>query len=148
MRGVTLEEISAATRISIRFLEAIESEALSKLPGGIFTRSFVRSYARFLGLDEERVLTDCQLAGRQKPEVDIHRIAANRAQPERRGFADAGDRTCGSSGAAGRRLCAFPPFAPRPGAACERTHRGSAERPCGYNDQSGRKLFDRRKPTC
>jgi cytoskeleton protein RodZ len=79
MRGVTLEEISAATRISIRFLEAIEGEELSKLPGGIFTRSFVRTYARYLGLDEERVLTDCQLAGRQKPEVDIRRIAANRA---------------------------------------------------------------------
>ena len=80
LRGVTLEEISAATRISIRFLEAIESEELSKLPGGIFTRSFVRTYARFLGLDEERVLTDCQLAGRQKPEVDIRRITANRAR--------------------------------------------------------------------
>ncbi len=80
MRGVSLEEISAATRISIRFLEAIEGEELSKLPGGIFTRSFVRTYARFLGLDEERVLTDCQLAGRQKPEVDIRRIAAKRAR--------------------------------------------------------------------
>jgi cytoskeleton protein RodZ len=80
LRGVSLEEISAATRISIRFLEAIEGEELSKLPGGIFTRSFVRTYARFLGLDEERVLTDCQLAGRQKPEVDIRRIAANRAR--------------------------------------------------------------------
>jgi len=79
MRGVTLEEISAATRISIRFLEAIESEELSKLPGGIFTRSFVRTYARFLGLDEERVLTDCQLTGRQRPEVDIRRITSNRA---------------------------------------------------------------------
>ena len=64
MRGVTLEEISAATRISIRFLEAIENEELSKLPGGIFTRSFVRTYARYLGLDEERVLADCQLAGK------------------------------------------------------------------------------------
>ena len=82
LRSVTLEEISAATRISIRFLEAIESEELSKLPGGIFTRSFVRTYARYLGLDEERVLTDCQLAGRQKPEVDIHRIAANRARQD------------------------------------------------------------------
>ena len=82
LRGVTLEEISAATRISIRFLEAIESEELSKLPGGIFTRSFVRTYARFLGLDEERVLTDCQLAGRQKPEFDIRRITANRARQD------------------------------------------------------------------
>ena len=82
MRGVSLEEISAATRISIRFLQAIENEELAKLPGGIFTRSFVRTYARYLGLDEERVLADCQLAGKQKPEVDIRRITANRAQPD------------------------------------------------------------------
>jgi cytoskeletal protein RodZ len=81
MRGVSLEEISVATKISIRFLQAIENEELSKLPGGIFTRSFVRTYARYLGLDEERVLADCQLAGQQKPEVDIRRIPANRARP-------------------------------------------------------------------
>jgi cytoskeletal protein RodZ len=81
MRGVSLEEISTATKISIRFLQAIENEELSKLPGGIFTRSFVRTYARYLGLDEERVLADCQLAGHQKTEVDIRRIPANRARP-------------------------------------------------------------------
>jgi cytoskeletal protein RodZ len=81
MRGVSLEEISTATKISIRFLQAIENEELSKLPGGIFTRSFVRTYARYLGLDEERALADCQLAGHQKPEVDIRRIPANRARP-------------------------------------------------------------------
>jgi cytoskeleton protein RodZ len=81
MRGVSLEEISAASKISIRFLQAIENEELSKLPGGIFTRSFVRTYARYVGLDEERVLADCQLAGPQKPEVDIRRITASRAQP-------------------------------------------------------------------
>ncbi len=80
MRGVSLEEISIATKISIRFLRAIENEEISKLPGGIFTRSFVRTYARYLGLDEERVLADCQLAGQHKPEVDIHRITANRAR--------------------------------------------------------------------
>jgi cytoskeletal protein RodZ len=79
MRGVSLEEISTATKISIRFLQAIENEELSKLPGGIFTRSFVRTYARYLGLDEEHVLADCQLVGQQKPEVDIRRITANRA---------------------------------------------------------------------
>jgi len=82
MRGVSLAEISASTRISIRFLQAIENEDLSKLPGGIFTRSFVRTYARYLGLDEERVLADCQLAGKQKPEVDIRRISTSRARPD------------------------------------------------------------------
>ena len=81
MRGVSLQEISTATKISIHFLQAIESEELSKLPGGIFRRSFVRTYARYLGLDEEHVLADCQLAGPQKPEVDIHRITANRPRP-------------------------------------------------------------------
>ena len=81
MRGVSLEEISTATKISIRFLQAIESEELSKLPGGIFTRSFVRTYARYLGLDEERVLADCQLAGQQQPDVDIPRITASRPLP-------------------------------------------------------------------
>jgi cytoskeleton protein RodZ len=81
MRGVSLKEISAATKISIRFLQAIENEELAKLPGGIFTRSFVRTYARYLGLDEERVLADCQLADQQKPEVDIRHITANRALP-------------------------------------------------------------------
>lgn len=78
MRGVSLEEMSVATKISIHFLQAIESEELSKLPGGIFRRSFVRTYARYLGLDEEHVLADCQLTGPQKAEVDIHRITANR----------------------------------------------------------------------
>jgi len=78
MRGVSLEEISSATKISIRFLQAIENEELAKLPGGIFTRSFVRTYARYLGLDEERVLADCQLAGKQKQEVDIRRITTSR----------------------------------------------------------------------
>jgi cytoskeletal protein RodZ len=81
MRGVSLEEISTATKISIRFLQAIENEELSKLPGGIFTRSFVRTYARYLGLDEERVLADCQLAGQPKPDVDLPRLAASRAMP-------------------------------------------------------------------
>jgi cytoskeleton protein RodZ len=85
MRGVSLEEISEATKISIRFLQAIESEDMARLPGGIFTRSFVRTYARYLGLDEERVLADCQLAGQERPEVDIRRIVGNRARPQGKG---------------------------------------------------------------
>ena len=52
MRGVTLEEISAATRIATRFLRAIENEEWDQLPGGVFNRGFVRAVARYLGLDE------------------------------------------------------------------------------------------------
>ena len=76
MRGVSLEEISSATKISLRFLDAIEREDFSKLPGGIFSRSFIRSYARYLGLDEERVVAEFQLAAQPQTDFDLHRMAA------------------------------------------------------------------------
>ncbi|MDR3677246.1 MAG: DUF4115 domain-containing protein [Acidobacteriota bacterium] len=78
MRGVSLEEISSATKISMRFLDAIEREDFSKLPGGIFSRSFIRSYARYLGLDEERVVAEFQLAAHPQVEFDLHRMAAGK----------------------------------------------------------------------
>jgi len=62
LREVTREEITAATRISSRFLEALENEEWSKLPGGVFNRGFVRSIARYLGLDEEALLGEYDLA--------------------------------------------------------------------------------------
>ena len=52
-RGMTLEEIAAKTKIGIRLLRAIESEQFEKLPGGLFNKSFVRQYARIVGVDEE-----------------------------------------------------------------------------------------------
>jgi len=58
MRSISLEEISAATKISTRNLRALEEEKFDQLPGGIFNKGFVRSYARFLGIDEERVVGD------------------------------------------------------------------------------------------
>jgi cytoskeleton protein RodZ len=62
LREVTLEEITSATRIGPRFLEALENEDWEKLPGGVFNRGFVRSVARYLGLDEEAFLADYDLA--------------------------------------------------------------------------------------
>ena len=54
-RNLQLEEISNELKISTRFLQAIESDQYDKLPGGIFAKSFVRQYARLLGLDEEDI---------------------------------------------------------------------------------------------
>jgi cytoskeletal protein RodZ len=62
LREVTLKEITSATRIGPRFLEALENEEWEKLPGGVFNRGFVRSVARYLGLDEESFLSDYDLA--------------------------------------------------------------------------------------
>jgi cytoskeleton protein RodZ len=70
MREVTLAELTAGTRIGPRFLEAIENEEWEKLPGGTFTRGFVRSIAQYLGLDEEDLLSEYDLArGVQKTDA-------------------------------------------------------------------------------
>jgi len=74
MRGVTLEEISNATKIGVRALQALEAEEFSKLPGGIFTRSFLRSYARYLGLDEDSVMAEYQIIAPRDPNTDLRRI--------------------------------------------------------------------------
>ena len=57
-RGITLEDISTATKISMRMLHAIESEEFDRLPGGVFNINFVRQYARHIGLDEEEVIAE------------------------------------------------------------------------------------------
>jgi len=57
-RHITLEEISASTKIRMHFLVAIEEEQFDKLPGGIITKGFLRSYARCVGIDDDSVVTD------------------------------------------------------------------------------------------
>ena len=52
-REISLREISEATKINLRMLEAIESNDFKALPGGIFNRNFIRAYAEFIGLDPE-----------------------------------------------------------------------------------------------
>jgi cytoskeletal protein RodZ len=78
LREVTVKEIASATRIAPKFLEALENEDWNKLPGGVFGRGFVRSIARYLGLSEENLLSDYDLArgetaapATQKPEERI-----------------------------------------------------------------------------
>ncbi len=56
IRDVSLEEISASTKISIRLLTALEKSDVSKLPAPVFTRGFIRSYARHLGLDPDEMV--------------------------------------------------------------------------------------------
>ncbi|MBI4441976.1 MAG: DUF4115 domain-containing protein [Acidobacteria bacterium] len=55
-RGISLEEISQQTKISVRLLRVIEEEHFDQLPGGIFNKNFVRQYARYVGLDEETAI--------------------------------------------------------------------------------------------
>jgi cytoskeletal protein RodZ len=56
IRGISLKEIADATKISKRFLEAIERNDHKTLPAPVFTRGFVREYARYLGLNAEEMV--------------------------------------------------------------------------------------------
>jgi cytoskeleton protein RodZ len=57
-KHLTLEQVSRETKISGRMLEAIENEQFERLPGGVFAKSFVRQYARMLGLDEDEMAAE------------------------------------------------------------------------------------------
>jgi len=71
-RGFTLEEVSAATKIGVRSLKALEQEKFDLLPGGIFNKGFVRAYAKHLGLDDEVVVADyLEAAGESSPTPTI-----------------------------------------------------------------------------
>lgn len=68
-RNLGLEQISSELKISSRLLEAIEGEQFDRLPGGVFAKSFVRQYARLLGLDEEELVGQVQQALEPSPGV-------------------------------------------------------------------------------
>ena len=62
LREVSMDELTKATRISARFIEALENEDWAKLPGGVFGHGFVRTIVRYLGLNEEALLGEYDLA--------------------------------------------------------------------------------------
>lgn len=57
-KKMTLDEVATSTKIGTRMLKAIEEDHFDQLPGGIFNKGFVRSYARHLGLNEEQAVAD------------------------------------------------------------------------------------------
>jgi len=59
-RNLEVGTIAGELKISARFLAAIEAEDFAKLPGGVFTKSFIRQYAAFLGLDAEELASQAQ----------------------------------------------------------------------------------------
>ena len=57
-KGVSLRQIAEATKISVSTLEALERNDISRLPGGIFSRGIVRSYAAEIGVDPEQTVRE------------------------------------------------------------------------------------------
>ena len=57
-RGVSLRQIAETTKLSVSALDALERNDISRLPGGIFSRGFVRSYAAEIGVDPEQAVRE------------------------------------------------------------------------------------------
>lgn len=83
IRGISLKEIADATKISKRFLEAIERNDHKTLPAPVFTRGFVREYARYLGLNAEEMVNryNYAAAGDDRIEKSLHLDRLTQPQP-------------------------------------------------------------------
>jgi hypothetical protein len=94
-REVELSAVEAATRIRPRFLRAIENEEWDVLPGGVYTRGFIRTYAAYLGLDGDRLAEDYRrdvegAGGGREPVVEQTPVVATGASGGRRPVSRAG----------------------------------------------------------
>lgn len=76
-RGISLQQIAASTKISVRSLEAIEGGDFRKLPGGIYNTSYIRQYARAIDYDESELLAFYHRTTQPEP---------TRPAPAKRGF--------------------------------------------------------------
>ncbi|MGC1688028.1 MAG: RodZ domain-containing protein [Candidatus Acidiferrales bacterium] len=81
MRGVSLEEIEGATRIKVKYLEALETENWEQLPGGAFNRGFIRTVARYLGMDEDSILAEYTLAKKDSAVAAVRFVSLEKRTP-------------------------------------------------------------------
>ncbi len=66
LRKISLREVSEATKISLRFLDALERNEFSDLPGGVFNKGYVRAYAQYIGVDPEAMVNSYLLEERSQ----------------------------------------------------------------------------------
>jgi cytoskeletal protein RodZ len=83
LRGIGLRDIADSTKISVRFLQALEQDRLDVLPGGLFPRAFLRQYARYLGLDADRLAEDFVMYHRLEAEPEPLAEAPSRKPTKR-----------------------------------------------------------------
>ena len=81
--GLTLDQVARETRIGTRMLEAIEKEEFNLLPGGIFSRGFIRSYVERLGLDPEKAVADYERLSNDRESSAMEGLRVTLEQPEK-----------------------------------------------------------------
>jgi hypothetical protein len=87
-RKIDLSEVEEATKIRVRFLRALENEEWDVLPGDIYVRAFIKTYASYLGLDGERLAEDYRASaegpgGAERPPTRIEPALSARRTPGR-----------------------------------------------------------------
>ena len=85
LREISLREVSEATKIGLRYLEALERNSFDNLPGGVFNRGFVRAYSEFIGIDPEAMvnayLMERQTQSTRDKQHEGHLLRRSRAAP-------------------------------------------------------------------
>jgi cytoskeletal protein RodZ len=77
LRGVSLKEIAESTRIHIRYLEALESNEFDNMPGEVFVKGYIRSYARVIGFDAEEMLNAYDESVGKDRKIELDKGAAS-----------------------------------------------------------------------
>jgi cytoskeletal protein RodZ len=73
LRQISLREVSEATKINLRYLEALEQNDFRHLPGGVFNKGFVRAYAEYIGVDPEAMVNAYLLEERAQEAREEHK---------------------------------------------------------------------------
>jgi cytoskeletal protein RodZ len=89
-RGIALEQLASGTKISLRMLRALEANDFQQIPSEVVARGFIRSYARFLGIDEEHILKKFQESASQfyvkTSPIEVHQDSPSQRVSRPRGW--------------------------------------------------------------
>ena len=89
-KNFSLDAVACVTKIGVRMLRAIEEEDFDRLPGGVFNKGFIRTYAKHLGMNDEKAVADylaCMRKAQIGPDIpaEASPTRSNRTpSPERR----------------------------------------------------------------
>jgi hypothetical protein len=78
LRGIEIDEVSKVTRVRVAYLQHLEDDQLTELPADVYTRGYIRAYARFLGIDAERCI---ELYWAQAPDRRLAPVMALAGNP-------------------------------------------------------------------
>jgi len=82
-QGISLDHIAKETRISTRFLTAIENEEFHLLPGGVFNRGFVRTFAERVGLNPDQMVADYERLVSPREPAPAEAAPGAKVQPDK-----------------------------------------------------------------